>query len=334
MNDRSTSKTTSTVVQDSEAGEEVIPASTGRAERGVLRMDSSSGKWDATRTILKQSDQGSTGARNTPGTDRPDHPRTGRKRSTTNPHLLPSQVQADDRGDTADRRSLRSDSPTTRHQRGTARLMPRRVGRGQPQTGRLVQRMRDLTPPWAISERRAHQITKRQARLLLADAGITAPPVPTEIVSRLDGIHVYPLAEIPVGGLLSASKPSAKGGDILFDSTLPLAEQRITLLHELKHIIDGGHTTPLHRRGRCSGGEQLCTDFALSVLMPSRWLRADWNKGQRNPIELAERYQVPVEAVAQRLHALGLVKHRPKTHHGITCQWQPQAHNNEHLTSR
>ncbi|HXA55128.1 MAG TPA: ImmA/IrrE family metallo-endopeptidase, partial [Solirubrobacteraceae bacterium] len=141
----------------------------------------------------------------------------------------------------------------------------------------------------------------------------------------LDGIHVYPLPEIPVKGLLGASKPNAKGGDILFDSTLPAAEQRITLLHELKHIIDGGHATRLHTRGRRTGGEQLCTDFAFQVLMPAAWLRNDWNNGQRNATELAGRYRVPIEAVEQRLHALGLTKHRPQAYHRITCQWHPQS---------
>jgi Zn-dependent peptidase ImmA (M78 family) len=202
--------------------------------------------------------------------------------------------------------------------------MPRRVGRGRPQAVRLVQRLRDLTPPWAISERQARQIAERQAKLLLAEANITTPPVPTEIVSRLDGIHVYSLPEIPVKGLLGASKPSAKGGDILIDGTLPLAEQRVTLLHELKHIIDGGHATQLDTRGRRSSGEQLCTEFALEVLMPAAWLRADWNDGKRNPTELAERYQVPVEALEQRLYTLGLVKRRPRRHR-ITCQWHPKS---------
>jgi Zn-dependent peptidase ImmA (M78 family) len=207
--------------------------------------------------------------------------------------------------------------------------MAPRVGLGRPQAVRLAQRMRDLTPPWAISERRARQIAERQAKLLLAEAGITTPPVPTEIVSQLDGIHVYPLPEIPVKGLLGASKPSAKGGDILIDSTLPTAEQRITLLHELKHIIDGGHATRLHTRALRTGGEQLCTDFALSVLLPATWLRNDWNNGQRNTTKLAERYQVPIEAVEQRLHTLGFTKHRPRARHRITCQWHPQSKANE-----
>lgn len=199
--------------------------------------------------------------------------------------------------------------------------MPARVGSDRQRPVHLIQRLRDLTPPWAISERKARHIAERQARLLLAEAGITTPPVPTEIVSRLDGIHVYPLPEIPVKGLLGASKPNNRGGDILLDSTLPIAEQRITLLHELKHIIDGGHATQLHQRGRSSTGEHLCTEFAFQVLMPARWLRDDWNNGQRDTTELAERYQVPVDAVQQRLHALGLAKHRPRAGERITCQW-------------
>jgi hypothetical protein len=198
--------------------------------------------------------------------------------------------------------------------------MPKPVYRERPRTVHLVKYLSDLTPSWAISQRRARQITERQARLLLAEANVTAPPVPIEIVSRLDSIYVYPLPEIPIKGLVSASKPTAKGGDIIIDANLPLAEQRVAQLHELKHIIDGGHATQLHQRGRSSSGEQLCADFALSVLMPAAWLRADWNNGHRDTAALAERYQVPVEAIQRRLHALGLVRRRPQ-HDQAMCQW-------------
>jgi Zn-dependent peptidase ImmA (M78 family) len=195
-----------------------------------------------------------------------------------------------------------------------------------PQTTRLIKRLRALSPAWSITRREARWVAEQQAKLLLTETGITTPPVPERIVSQLAGVNVYPLAQMPVKGLLGASKPSGKGGDILIDGRLPPAERRVTLLHELKHIIDGGHSTKLRQRGSQSSGEALCTDFAMSVLMPAPWLRADWQAGHRDPAVLAERYQVPAEAVAHRLHALGLLQRQHRRHRSY-CQWQPHANN-------
>jgi hypothetical protein len=197
------------------------------------------------------------------------------------------------------------------------------VGVGGPRSTRLLQRLRAMTPAWSITRREARWIAEHQARLLLADAGITAPPVPECIVTDLYGVHIYPMAQMPVKGLLGASRPSSRGGDILIDATLPLPERRVTLMHELKHIIDGGHTTKLHQRGSQTSGEGLCTDFALSLLMPALWLRADWQGGRRDVNALAERYQVPVEAVSHRLNTLGLRQHPKRRLLRSYCQWQP-----------
>lgn len=204
------------------------------------------------------------------------------------------------------------------------------VGATGPRSTRLLRRLRAMTPAWSITRREARWIAERQARLLLADAGVTAPPVPERIATELSGVRVYPLPQMPVKGLLGASRPNARGGDILIDATLPLPERRVTLMHELKHIIDGGHTTRLHQRGSQTSREGLCTDFALSLLMPAPWLRADWQAGQRSVRALAARYQVPTEAVSHRLHILGLRQHptgRLRRHY---CQWQPHtpAHRN------
>jgi Zn-dependent peptidase ImmA (M78 family) len=203
--------------------------------------------------------------------------------------------------------------------------MTARVGTSGPQTTRLVKRLRALSPPWSISQREARWIADRQAKLLLAETGITTPPVLERIVSDLAGVSVYPLAQMPVKGLLGASKPSGRGGDILIDSSLPLPERRVTLMHELKHIIDGGHTTKLRQRGSQTNSEALCTDFALSVLMPAPWLRADWQAGNRDVRALAERYEVPVEAVAHRLHTLELRQHPKRRLLRSYCQWQPHS---------
>jgi IrrE N-terminal-like domain len=199
------------------------------------------------------------------------------------------------------------------------------VGIAGPRSTRLLQRLRAMTPAWSITRREARWIAERQARLLLADAGITAPPVPEQIATGLNGVHVYPFAQLPVKGLLGASKPTSRGGDILIDATLPLPERRVTLMHELKHIIDGGHTTKLRQAGGSqTSREGLCTDFALSLLMPAPWLRADWLDGQRDVKVLAERYQVPAEAVSHRLHTLGLRQHPKRRLLRSYCQWQPR----------
>jgi Zn-dependent peptidase ImmA (M78 family) len=321
MNDRGTITTARTVVQASAKGKETLAARRGRAKHSVRSLAQSAGARADEISSTDQADRRGTSARHTAGADRPNHARPSLKAATTDSDLFPSQVPAYNRGDSTDRGSVRSSTSRTRRpNRGTTRLMPKPVYRERPRSVHLVKYLRDLTPPWAISQRRARQITERQARLLLADANVTAPPVPTEIVSRLDGIYVYPLREVPIKGLVSASKPTAKGGDIIIDANLPMVEQRVAQLHELKHIIDGGHATQLHQRGRSSGGEQLCADFALSVLMPAGWLRADWNNGHREAAALAEHYQVPVDAVRQRLHALGLVRRRPKLDRAM-CQW-------------
>jgi Zn-dependent peptidase ImmA (M78 family) len=200
------------------------------------------------------------------------------------------------------------------------------VGATGPTT-RLVRRLRTLTPSWLISRREARWIAERQAKLLLTETGITAPPVPERIVTELDGVNVYPLAHMPVKGLLGVSKPSSRGGDILIDSTLSPAERRVTLLHELKHIIDGGHATKPHQVGSQTGREGLCTDFAMSVLIPAPWLRDDWQAGHHNISALAERYQVPSEGMRRRLHTLGLLKGTLPRRRRSYCQWQPHTKN-------
>lgn len=181
-----------------------------------------------------------------------------------------------------------------------------------------MRRLRSLTPPWVLSRSEARWVTQQQAALLISTAGVTGPPVPEWVVSELDGIHVYRLDHTPASGLLSASRPSREGGDILLDATAPHAEQRVALMHELKHVIDGANN---------DGCDGLCADFAISVLIPAEWLRADWHARQRSPTALAERYQVPEEMIENRLHSLGLTQTPPRRHRRVRCQWNPHPKN-------
>jgi Zn-dependent peptidase ImmA (M78 family) len=146
--------------------------------------------------------------------------------------------------------------------------------------------------------------------------------VPDWIVTELDGISIYLLEQMPVKGLLGVSRPDSYGGDILIDSNLPRPERRVTLMHELKHIIDGGHTAKARHADSHTASEGLCTDFALSVLIPAHWLRADWQNGRRDVRDLAERYQVPTADMAHRLHTLGLLKRTLSRPRRSYCQWR------------
>jgi Zn-dependent peptidase ImmA (M78 family) len=216
-------------------------------------------------------------------------------------------------------------------------MLAARVDAAGPQTTRLVRRLRALTPAWSITRREAQWVAEQQAKLLLNETGVTAPPVPERIVTELDGVSIYLLEQMPVEGLLGVSRPDRYGGDILIDSNLPRPERRVTLMHELKHIIDGGHATKARHIGSQSGREGLCTDFALSVLIPAPWLHADWQAGQRNISALAERYQVPAEDMAYRLRVLGLLRRASQRHrhrHRPRCHWQPYRRNAEATASR
>lgn len=200
--------------------------------------------------------------------------------------------------------------------------MRHRVG-STPRRSGLVRRLRALTPAWRVSHREARWITEQQAKLLLTESGITAPPVPDWVATKLDGITIYPLERMPVKGLLGVSRPNSHGGDILIDSSQPVTEQRVTLMHELKHIIDGGHAAKARHAASHTGSETLCTDFALNVLIPAAWLQNDWQTGHQNIDELADRYQVPSEAMRHRLHTLGLHRRGPPTRRRTYCHWQP-----------
>jgi Zn-dependent peptidase ImmA (M78 family) len=141
-------------------------------------------------------------------------------------------------------------------------------------------------------------------------------------VTDLPGVNVYPIEPMPIKGLLSASQPTGLGGDILIDGRLPLAERRVTLVHELKHIIDGGHGTRPHHADACSR-------FALNVLIPVPWLRTDWQGGNHNVSALAERYQVPEDLMHDRLYELSLLRRappRPRLAHRVRCQSQSHIH--------
>ncbi len=183
--------------------------------------------------------------------------------------------------------------------------MANRVGAARATKPALLARLRALEPTWPVAPAERRWITERQAALLLLKSDTLGPPIPNRVVTELEGITVTESEQLPKG-LLGASQARPDGGDILVSASLPPLEQRVTIFHELKHVIDGlsaAHARRASHRNQC---ERSCEHFARAVLVPAAALHADWQAGHRRIPALARRYQVSESLMAARLHELGL----------------------------
>jgi len=170
--------------------------------------------------------------------------------------------------------------------------MANRVGAARATKPALLARLRALEPTWPVAPAERRWITERQAALLLLKSDTLGPPIPNRVVTELEGITVTESEQLPKG-LLGASQA-------------PPLEQRVTIFHELKHVIDGlsaAHARRASHRNQC---ERSCEHFARAVLVPAAALHADWQAGHRRIPALARRYQVSESLMAARLHELGL----------------------------
>ena len=92
----------------------------------------------------------------------------------------------------------------------------------------------------------------------------------------------------------------------------PVTRQRITILHEYKHIIDHGHPglggpLPTTIYG-LAPVEYIAEFFAGCVLMPRGWVKAAYCARIQHPVELARLFDVSPRAMTVRLEQIGLIE--------------------------
>lgn len=143
-----------------------------------------------------------------------------------------------------------------------------------------------------------------------------------EVLEDDIGIRTFalPLAS-KVAGLFIWSP--THGPCVAINSGHPLERQRWSLAHEYAHFLaQRGHSevTMLHGYQRTPAGERFADAFAEHFLMPTSGLRRRFQEIRQarsdlvtpaDLLNLANRYQVSVEALVRRLENLGLV--RPHT---------------------
>lgn len=149
---------------------------------------------------------------------------------------------------------------------------------------------------------------RQRARELLAELGLTEPPVRVEDVARDCGLKVS-----------YVRKGRGFSGQLLREQRVIEVEvnmhphrQRFTIAHEIGHYVlnhspvfcifdDVGTNDPL------KANERQAQIFASELLMPEPWLKKYWTKLNRDYKALARTFFVSDEAMFRRLEAAGLL---------------------------
>ncbi len=173
----------------------------------------------------------------------------------------------------------------------------------------VLHELRRLLPSRPLRFAEALRVAELQANYLLKWRGITAPPVPDDLVAKFPRVQiekVYPL------GVSGATAWSDGRWQIIINAGEPRVRQKFSALHELKHVIDHPLAATLYPDApgmkSAERQEQVADYFAACVLMPRRWVKRAWGEGIQDMRQLARLFGVSREAMRYRLTALGLVE--------------------------
>ncbi|MDX6285904.1 MAG: hypothetical protein QOG53_1389 [Frankiales bacterium] len=169
--------------------------------------------------------------------------------------------------------------------------------------------LRGLVPNRPLRYREAERLAELQANRLRELLGIDGPRLPDEAITELPRILVAAEHDLPVSG--SAHWSNGRWIIVLNALDHPL-RQRFSLCHELKHVLD--HTTKASLYPEEAGlpasvkAERIADLFAAMLLMPKRHVKRLYGEGVQQPTELAEHFEVSVQAMNYRLQQLGLTE--------------------------
>ena len=156
---------------------------------------------------------------------------------------------------------------------------------------------------------RVFQLTEILANKYIERAKINQPPVMTGFIRHLDispGIEVRLLSLKANHGAVWHLKD---GWVIYLNSKDKSIKQRMTLFHEVFHIIAHSSTSPVFRKRGIRNGvfnEMLADYFAHCVLMPKDWVKEKWVDGN-DLKQMAEIFQATEILMWIRLKTMGLI---------------------------
>lgn len=177
----------------------------------------------------------------------------------------------------------------------------------------VIASLRDIAPLRPLSREEALSLAERQARLLLHLVGVADAPVPERVIAELPRIEVDHVSPFPASG---ATHWVAGTWRIVINSSEPVTRQRMSLAHELKHIIDHPFVNLLYAAEngteRHKWIEQICDYFAGCLLVPRPWLKRAYVNETTDVEALVRRFGVSHAAITTRLAQTGLAPRFPR----------------------
>jgi hypothetical protein len=142
----------------------------------------------------------------------------------------------------------------------------------------------------------------------LTRAGVTGPPVPSELINVFDESRKVEVRLVPLKALHGVVWLRRRGWIIQLNSRDPRRVRRYSLFHEAFHIACR-ITYPAFNRAearRASFNEVLADHFATCFLMPKEWVEEYWSR-VRDVRAMADRFDVPLGQMRWRLNQLNLL---------------------------
>ncbi len=153
------------------------------------------------------------------------------------------------------------------------------------------------------------RLVERLANKYIEQSNITQPPIPVQIIDIFGIDHPVEIRPVSLKAYQGAIWYTDDGWVIHLNRHESLGSQRITLFHEIFHIIAHTKSTPVFRqRGIREGffNELLADYFAGCVLTPQKWVSEKW--AETNDLKrMVEIFQVTELAMWFRLKTMRLL---------------------------
>lgn len=101
----------------------------------------------------------------------------------------------------------------------------------------VLAELRAVVPPRPLAPWGAHQVAERQAARLLRRHGLSAPPVPEEVIAELPYVRVRYVRAKALAATARWSVNQLKWV-ILVNRDDTAGRRRFSLAHEFKHVVD------------------------------------------------------------------------------------------------